>query len=120
MSRVLDDEGLTDGLNDPEARLLIEWLVAEVEHIADELRSEPAAWREVEDLCRRIRGIRRFVSLWCHRQDHGAAAQLVAAERFAWPLPPADELDPCHIMEEILNWEQLHRRGDSFAETWDR
>ncbi len=120
VSRVLDDEGLTDGLNDPEARMLIEWLVAEVEIIAGELDSERAIWREVEDLCRRIRGIRRFVSLWCHRQDHGAAAQLAGAERFAWPLPPPDELDPCWVMEQVLNWEQAHRRGDSFAETWDR
>jgi hypothetical protein len=120
VSRVLDDEGLTDGLNDPEARMLIEWLVAEVELIAEELDSEPAIWREVEDLCRRMRGIRRFISLWCHKLDHGAAAQLVAAERFHWPLPPADELEPCQIMERILSWEQTHRRGDSFAETWDR
>ena len=120
VSRVLDDEGLTDGLNDPEARMLIEWVVAEVEHIAEELDAEPAAWREVESLCRRVRGIRRFVSLWCHRQDHSAALQLVGAERFAWPLPPADELDPCQIMEQILNWELSHRRGTSIAESWDR
>jgi hypothetical protein len=120
VDRILDDEGLTAGLTDPEARMLIEWLVEEVEHIADKADSEPEAWKQVEELCRRMRGIRRFVSLWCHTQDHGAAIQLAAAERFPWPLPPSVELDPCGIMERILAWEQSHRQSGRVMESWDR
>jgi len=120
VSRILNDEGLTDGLTDPEARMLVEWLVERVEHIADESRSEPEAWSQVEALCKRVRAFRRFVSLWCHTQDQGAAAQLAAAERFAWPLPSSIEIDPCTVMERILNWEQSQRGNGRIAESWDR
>ena len=106
VSRILDDEGLTGGLNDPEARLLVEWLVGQVEGVARTAASEPAAWRQVEALCRRGLAIRSFVTLWCYRRDPGAAAQLAAAERFAWPLPASDQDDPFDILQRILTWEQ--------------
>jgi hypothetical protein len=110
VNRVLEDEGLTDGLQDPEARMLVEWLVEEAERIASRETAEPAAWEAIEGLCRRGRGIRRFVSLWCHLQDQGAAAQLAASERFLWPLPPAGELDACQVLDGILKFEQTQRR----------
>jgi hypothetical protein len=105
VSRILDDEGLTSGLNDPEARLLVEWLIDQVERIRGRTESETAAWQRIETLCRRARGIRRFVSLWCHVADHGAATQLVAAERYGWPLPPSNADDPCDVLQPILEWE---------------
>jgi len=117
--RVLDDEGLTAGLEDPEARMLVEWLVEEVEELAAHEAPEAAVWKEVESLCRRSRGIRRFLSLWCHTQDHGAASQLAASEHFTWPLPPAGDLDPCQVLEGILDWEQAQRRGLTNGEEWD-
>lgn len=103
---IFRDELLTRGLNDPEARILVEWLVD---------RAEAAPMRDdVERLCRRARAIGRFVQLWCHESDHGAACQLAASERFGWPLPSIPE-DPCDLMEKILHWENGGRGSPPLA-----
>jgi hypothetical protein len=105
VSRILDDECLTTGLNDPEARLLVEWLVEQVERIAAVAADEASAWDQVGALCRHARAIRRFVELWCHCGDHGAASQLAAAQRFSWPLPVSDDTDAFDVLQAILDWE---------------
>lgn len=109
---ILACEALTRGLGDAEARVLIEWLVDEVERMAEEALAESLAWQEVERLCRRMRAIGRFVGLWCHRATRGAAHQLAAAERFAWPLPGAD-MEPSQLMATILEWESIRLRDTS-------
>ena len=98
---ILDDEGLTRGLADPEARMLIDWLVDRAEKINDEHPSR--APKEVVSLCRRARSITRFVALWTE-EKRSAACQLAATEQFAWPLP-SGTVDPCDLMESILAWE---------------
>ena len=103
LSPILDDEALTRGLGDPEARVLVEWLVGQAERSAQGVPAEQAP-TVVRRLCRRARSIGRFVELWCHRAERGAACQLAAVERFSWPLPTVP-LDPCDLMEEILSWE---------------
>ncbi len=102
LSQVLDDEALTRGLGDAEARVLVEWLVEEVERLE---RSGSDAGPEVRLLCRRARAVSRFVLLWCGRRDRGAAVQLAAVERFAWPLPDDIDADACDLMQQILGWE---------------
>jgi hypothetical protein len=104
LSPILDDEALTRGLGDMEARVLIEWLVERAEGAADDATSEAAAFAEVGRLCRRARAIARFVYLWCQRRERGAAHQLAAAEGFSWPLPTLP-LDACDLMQWILTWE---------------
>ncbi len=101
---ILDNESLVRGLSDPEARVLIEWLVERTEELA-ELKEEHLLQRDVEVLCQRGRAISRFVQLWCHQDSWGAAAQLAATERFTWPLP-SDQVDPCALMQNILKWEE--------------
>jgi hypothetical protein len=97
---ILADDTLTRGLGDAEARVLVEWLVDRIEEKAGHnIRGDVSA------LCSRARAIARFVHLWCIRADHGAACQLAATERFAWPFPAADA-DPCDVMLEALAWEQ--------------
>ena len=103
LSPILDDENLTRGLGDPEARLLVEWLVEQAEQRVGGGAEGPAR-AEVGRLCRRGRAIGRFVFLWCQRGDAGAAYQLAAAERFDWPLP-SEPMDPCDLMDGILTWE---------------
>ncbi|MBY0512871.1 MAG: hypothetical protein K2P78_03050 [Gemmataceae bacterium] len=104
---VLRDEALTRGLGDIEARMLVEWLADWTELLAEASRSEDDAWSCVRRLCRRGRAISRFVQLWNEPHGRGAATQLAAAERFNWPLPPAD-LDPGDLMHHILTWENQH------------
>jgi hypothetical protein len=100
---ILGDEALTRHLGDAEARILIEWLVERAERLA--AVAEPSAPVRVAALCRRARAIGLFVGLWCYRRERGAAGQLANAERFGWPMPPAD-IDPCTLMEHILHAEE--------------
>src|SRR5207302_7264231 len=106
---ILEDDALTRGLGDAEARVLVEWLVERMESCyadgsEERMRDELGFW------CRRARAIGRFVSLWCHKNDHGAACQLAATERFPWPFPATDA-DPCDLMIDILAWE-AEEKGD--------
>ena len=100
---ILDDENLTRGLGDAEARALVEWLVQRAEdcHARGGADAVPAV---VAQLCRRARTIARFVWLWCHQHAYAAATQLAATERFEWALP-AEPVDPYELMTEILFWE---------------
>ena len=104
LGHILNNDAVTRGLGDPEARVLVEWLVERAELLAKFVPSETAAVLEVQKLCRKARAIGRFVELWCLHRDWGAAGQLAAAERFNWPLPCTLE-DPCELMETILAWE---------------
>ena len=98
---------LTRGLGDPEARMLVEWLVDKAEQIAAAAPSEHTAQEQVRILCRRGRAIGRFVGLWSQPRGRGAAGQLAVAEGFAWPLPPP-HADACEIMQTVLVWEAVH------------
>ena len=104
LSQILDNDTITRGLGDPEARILVEWLAERAELIADATTDEAAAQGEWAVLCRRARAVGRFVELWCHRGQRGAAIQLAAAERCTWPLPTT-AADPCELMQDILDWE---------------
>lgn len=103
LSRILHDEAVTRGLADPEARVLVEWLVERAEDAAA-AGPENTVPARLQWLCRRGRALGRFVYLWCYRREPGAAGQLAVAERFAWPLPEA-RVDPCQLMLDILDWE---------------
>ena len=107
LHHILADDALTRGLGDAEARVLVEWLVEETELLADTVAPEQAAG-QVRQLCRRGRAIARFVGLWCLERSRGAAGQLAASERFAWPLPEA-RVDPCELMQAIVCWEADQR-----------
>lgn len=101
---ILRDEALTRGLGDEEGRILIDWLVEWAELLAEEAESHDSAWNGLRTICRRARGIGRFVYLWSQDGSRGAATQLAAAERFSFPLPVMDE-DPADLMLRILAWE---------------
>ena len=104
LSPLLAGDALTRGLGDPEARILVEWLVDQADLLAQRDLGEARAEAEVGRLGRRARALGRFVRLWCHDQDAAAAYQLAASERFPWPLP-TQVMDPCDLMEEITSWE---------------
>jgi hypothetical protein len=101
LNQIVRDEALVRGLGDPEARVLVEWLVDQAE---ERVAAGAEAAEAVRGLCRRARAIGRFVLLWCHAGSRGAAGQLAASERFSWPLPAA-AMDPCVLMQNILAWE---------------
>ena len=101
LSQIVDNEALTRRLADPEARMMVEWLVDQAERLASTSPPEQVLDTEVARLCRRARAVARFVRLWCHERQRQAACQLAAVERFAWELP-SRAMDPCELMQEIL------------------
>jgi len=104
IDRVLDDEAITAGLEDPEARLLVEWLAEQTEYIARSATSPQQAKEWVERLCHYARALRQFLILWCYDRNPGSAAQLAATQKFAWPLPSAEEENALRILQQILLW----------------
>lgn len=102
---ILDDDALSRNLGDAEARLLFEWLVERAERAAAKAGSEEAATKAVAILAQRARSIAKFIALWCDKADRGAAGQLASAERFDWPLPPAD-IDAWSLTGRILRFEE--------------
>ncbi len=105
LHHILDDEGLTRGLSDPEARILVEWLVDQAERLAEAFSAVDVLTQRIGRLCQKGRAISRFVALWCHQGARSAALQLACTERFTWPLPTT-QIDPCVLMESILFWEE--------------
>jgi hypothetical protein len=57
VSRILDDESLTEGLDSEGAALFVDWLLRQAERIATEAPSEAEAVRRVEVLCRQGRDL---------------------------------------------------------------
>jgi hypothetical protein len=104
---ILDNDNLTRGLGDAEARALVEWLVQRAEECYADNGAD-AVPHEVARLCRRARAIARFVWLWSYGRAFAAAIQLAATERFTWPLP-ASPADPYELMADILYWEHQGR-----------
>ncbi len=103
---ILNDDHLTRGLMDPEARLLIEWLVDAAEHLFKRFPAERAS-RDLRQLMRRCRALKRFIILWCYEMAYGPAAQLIASEGFLWPLPHPDVLDGYALLEALLECENI-------------
>ena len=104
LSPIFENDALTRGLGDAEARILVEWLVEQAEMLAERAGSEDDAGRAVRLLCGRARAIGCFVRLWCAEENAPAAYQLAACERFPWPLPTG-LIDPCDLMHDITSWE---------------
>jgi hypothetical protein len=115
LRQILENDSLTRGLADPEARILIEWLVERAEHLAEDALPEPALALAVQALCLHGRAIARFVVLWCHAEEHAGAVQLAAAQRFTWPLPTTTDLDPCELMQFILACEEEQEESKTEA-----
>jgi hypothetical protein len=113
---VLNDDAVTRGLGDVEARMIVEWLADRAEQAEVTLPTEAAAWAAVRQACRRARVIATFVRFWT-AGNHGAALQLAGAERLHWPLPPG-EIDPGELMEGILAW--VERQDEIVADSLGR
>jgi hypothetical protein len=92
LDRVLDDEGLTEGLDERDATLLIQAVTDHVRALAAGAADASWARRQTEDTCRLARQIARTAA---SLRDAGeAAARAVAAQNgLPWPAgakTPAD------------------------------
>jgi hypothetical protein len=102
VSRILDDEGITAGLDDTTAQSLVAGLVKRVEKIVAAVPTEAAAWKKIETLCMRGRKARQFLIAFCQDHDQDAAATIAKSEGFPWPLISSEVSDPETILDHIL------------------
>ncbi len=89
LNLILHDDALTRGLEDPEARVLVERLAELSERCGERGTDASDMLMRTERLRRRGRAIRQFIDLWCHRGEHAAAIQLAASERIPLAAPRA-------------------------------
>ena len=85
LDRILDDEGLTAGLDEPEAMLLIRTLTDRVRRMAAGAENAAAARRQTEALCRRARQIAEAAGAAPATQAGIVLRRLIAE----WPDRPA-------------------------------
>jgi len=102
---ILDDDSLTRGLCDVEARLLVDWLVERAENLAASSLAENVRQDRLRVLCLRAKSVGRFVRLWCYEDEPGAAVQLAGTEAGHWPLPNGPE-DAPELMTRLLRSEE--------------
>lgn len=105
--RIVNDESITRGLGDIEARMLVDWLCDWAELLEDTMPEEEDAIRQVNKLSKRAKAIGKFVVLWSDGVSKCGAVQLAATERFQFPLPPEDYTGD-EVMAGILKWESEH------------
>jgi hypothetical protein len=55
VGRILEDEGLVEGLDEEAATVLVEWMVQQAEEIAARNDKQERAMAEVETLCKDVR-----------------------------------------------------------------
>jgi hypothetical protein len=101
---ILDDDALTRGLGDEEARLMVEWLVERAENLAASSLTDQVRRDRLAHLCRRAKSVGRFVRLWCYEEEPGAALQLAGSEAIDGPLPHGPE-NAIDLMARLLHGE---------------
>jgi hypothetical protein len=85
LDRVLEDEGLTAGLDEPEATLLIQTLGDRVRAIGASAKDPKDARKRTEDLCRRARQIVSTALAAGDRRKSGAELRRLLGELKADP-----------------------------------
>jgi hypothetical protein len=105
IDQVMGDSRLTYGLEDPEARLLIEWLVDKAEHLPEMGLRETEQDVTWQLYYRRAKVLRKCVQLWCYRGRPEAAIQLAASEGLAEFLPNSSVEEGVEVMSSLMRGE---------------
>jgi hypothetical protein len=84
LDRVLDDEGLTAGLDEPEASVLIRAVTDRVRLLATRTDDAEQARQLTESVCRQARQIAQ-VAVAFRDQGEPAARALAATHHLRWP-----------------------------------
>ncbi|HKB06015.1 MAG TPA: hypothetical protein VKD90_27720 [Gemmataceae bacterium] len=98
LERVLDDEGLTAGLDEPEATLLVEALTKRVQTLAAGTTDAAQARRQTDELSHVARQIAQAAA---SLRDQGEAAARAAAAQggLRWP---AGAKTPLEVVRRLL------------------
>lgn len=99
VSRILDDEGLTADLDEPEAAILIESLLARVKSLAAKANTEADAWPRIERLCQSAHHIAAAVALTLDG-NWAESEQRVRSAGLEWPSTPSHH--PAELLRQLL------------------
>jgi hypothetical protein len=105
IDQVMGDARLTYGLEDPEARLLVEWLVDKAEHLPESGLAETEQDKTWQLYYRRAKVLRKCVQLWCYRGRPEAAIQLAASEGLSEVLPNSAVEEGVEVMSALMRGE---------------
>jgi hypothetical protein len=102
LERVLDDEGLTAGLDEADASFIVRAVSDRVRALAGRANDDSVARRQTDALCRRARQITRVAVAF---RDNGepAARELAAAHGLRWPAGAASAGDVVRRMIGALD-----------------
>lgn len=100
VNQILDDEGLTSNLDEPEATALVNWLVADVQRIAQQATSDEAGWKRIKARRQQARKIAKTVALF---RDEGlqSASDFAQQQQLTWPATTPGS--PKQALDLLLN-----------------
>lgn len=105
IERVLDDEGLTSGLADPEAKVLMDWLVHNLEAKLPRTKSDAAARELTKTEAARARRLAAIIDKICYNDDRAAAERLWNAAGRTQALNTLPAADPVAVARQLIQWE---------------
>lgn len=106
VERILDDEALTDGLADPEGKLVLEWAVAVIERqVASASNNEEAA-AITNTVRKRGRTISRCILAACEDEDTERTQQLLAELGHAGRSLPIGAERFQEVTRQLIEWEE--------------
>jgi hypothetical protein len=98
LDRALDDEGLTAGLDEPEAAVLVQALAGRIRALAAATDAPARARQQTEEVCRRARQIARTAATF---RDAGEAAARTTAAETGLPWPSGAKT-PAEVVRRLL------------------
>jgi len=98
LDRALDDEGLTAGLDEPEAGMLVRAVADRIRALAAATNDAALARRQAEQVCRLARQIGRAAAVF---RDAGEPAARAATDRDRLPWP-AGATTPGEVVRRLL------------------
>ena len=110
VEQVLDDESLTDGVADDEARLLTAWAIQQVEAKVAAAADTDTASAETAAVRRRCRALAGVVAALYYDEDVDAAARQWKALGNDQDLGLLPDLPVVDGVKQLLNWETERER----------
>lgn len=114
IDRILEDEGLAGGLDEPEAAALVKALVARATTACQSAKSDDAAEKAVGDIRRFGRAVAKVVEAW---RDAGPAKAAELAKANALPWPPAKAKTPADVLAWLLSQRFTAENAESAEKT---
>lgn len=106
LNRIRDDEGITDGLGDDEARVLLDWLCDRVRRRVQSSNDRAAVARDVQEEIRLGRFLGQTIARLCEDRDLASAQQLWAKEKRRPNLAELDAGDPTGALKKLIAWQE--------------